>query len=831
MLTRQFWYKLFPVEHWRLHYPASTLGFWMLALLIAGCDRSEQLLRKQDEASSAERLVQSAMNPRLILQRCVDRYKNLKSYEDSARFEVSYQLNGQNILDQVPMQVAWDGRRKLGLRVHELLAGPADNERWHARFSNDRLELADQVLSRSLPSQVNLEWLTSDLQVAQYLTAGPAGFPPQLDLLLSVRPFESWLHDASEQEFELSAERHACGASCWIVQLKSNLGNHRCWIDQATHLLRRLDLPVQILPETLRQDPKVSQLQVAIEFGEIRIDQTIDWSDYQDATKPADLRVGHFVPAPPAIDLRGLGQLTPAFQLRDAQGKIGYQSAPLATRKASVLVWLADHPACWIVAEQLAAAAKIIRQQDSDVGQVDFVTVWAEPEPPAGMTFQELQQKLQIPGPLVIDRAAAGRDLFQIDEAPTIILLDAKGQLQLRDVRTNPAMDLALAPLVQRVARGDDLAKELVSDHQKALNRHRTELAIAAATDYLPTHPQLPDRYSPDNVRLVELAKEPLTTPVCCLFQDRQHTAWLLQADGRLSQIDSNLRISQSMQTDWQFNHARPLTVLASPGSRYFACVSASSTGRIDLYDAVMSHSTHFQLPDNMTAVDIQWLSLTGSKTPRLAVITTGRQILLLDPDNRQQLSGNCPDEPLAIVFGQVSKEEVQGLVALKDGTIQPIQFPTKSVSSSKAVGIKSATATRPFVSKLSFTPNDGPWYGTATNDGYMTLAYGWIEDQQPGLFMLDARLQTQWHYRLPQSTEGRQQHHQIVAARWPRNGDIIWAILDSNAVVHLLKGDALWTDHCRISPDTRGIALIPVGDHLVLLSADNGHWSAHRLE
>jgi hypothetical protein len=761
----------------------------------------------------------------------VDRYKSVKSYEDSARFEVSYQLDGQNNLDQVPIQVAWDGRRKLGLRVHELLAGPADHDRWHARFSNDRLELADQILSRSLPSQVNLEWLTSDLQVAQYLTTGPAGFPPQLELLLSVRPFESWLHEASEQESELSVERHACGDSCWVVQLKSNLGSHRCWIDQATNMLRRLELPVEILPEPLRQDPKVSQLQVAIEFGEIRIDQTIDWSEYQVTTKSTDLRVGHFVPAPPAIDLRGLGKLTPAFQLRDAQGKIGYQSAPLATRQASVLVWLADHPACWIVAEQLSAAAKIIRQQDSDVGLVDFVTVWAEPEPPAGMTFQELQQKLQIPGPLVIDRAAAGRDLFQIDEAPTIIILDAKGQLQLRDVRTNPAMDLALAPLVQRVARGDDLANELVSNHQKALNRHRAELAFAAAADHLPSHPQLPDRYSPGNVRLVDLAKERFPTPVCSLFQDRQQRAWLLQADGSLCQVDSNLRISQSMQTDWQVKHGMPLTVIASQDSRYFACVSAASTGRIDLYDAKMSHSTHFQLPDNTTAVDIQWLSLIGSKTPRLAVITTGRQMLLLDPDNRQQLSGNCPDEPLAILFGQVSKEEVQGLVALKDGTIQPIQLADKPVSSSSAVGVKPATATRPFVSKLSFTPNIGPWFGTATNDGYMTLANGWIEDQQPGLFMLDDHLHTQWHYRLPQSTNGRQQQHQIVAARWPRNGDLIWAILDSDAVVHLLKGDALWTDHCRISHETRGIALVPAGDHLVLLSADDVHLSAHRLE
>jgi hypothetical protein len=112
-----------------------------------------------------------------------------------------------------------------------------------------------------------------------------------------------------------------------------------------------------------------------------------------------------------------------------------------------------------------------------------------------------------------------------------------------------------------------------------------------------------------------------------------------------------------------------------------------------------------------------------------------------------------------------------------------------------------------------------------------MTLANGWIEDQQPGLFMLDDHLHTQWHYRLPQSTNGRQQQHQIVAARWPRNGDLIWAILDSDAVVHLLKGDALWTDHCRISPETRGIALVPAGDHLVLLSADDVHLSAHRLE
>lgn len=812
----------------------SGLLVWLLCvatLALASCDRTQEQLQRKEEASYSGRHVNATTSPQSVLKQCLGNYQSLKSYQDTARCELSYQLDGSSHREQTPMQVAWDGSSKLGFRIHELQAGPTQSNRWHAKFMSGHPELAGQILSRPLPHRVDLDWLMSDSQVAEYLSRGPFGFPPQLNLLLSSNALENCLKGDFKLQPALSVQRHSSGDSCWVIQAESNNGTYRFWIERATYLLRRLELPAEFLPDSLRQNPQVSELMAAIEFGEIQTDQTIDWSDCQLTSEPNELRVGHFVPEPPAMDLRGLGKSIPAFQLRDAQGKIGFQSTTSMLRKASVLVWLADHPACWIAAQQLSSAAELIRGQKGEPEEVEFVAVWAEPEPPSGMSFEELRRKLNIPGPLVIDRAAAGRDLFQIEEAPTIIVLDAKGRLQLRDIRTNPVMDVALAPLIQRIAQGHDLAKELLNGQQQSQLRHTIELALAGAADRLPNHPYVPDEYSTDKVRLTELGQIKLHGQASCLFQDKNHTAWLLLADGSLQQVDANLKMSQVQRTDWRMSHGLPSAVVASSDSRYFACVSDASPGQIDLFDAKLSHSTSFPTLDRSEIIDFQWLTQIGTKMPRLAVVTSSKQLLLLDPENRQQLSGSCPADPLAIVWRPMPSEGILGLVALEDRTMQPIHVEHRSATSSNQAQAKTVSREQALVSKLSFSPNDGPWYCLAANERQFVLASGWIEEQQPGLFLLDDQLHTQWHYRLPLTTGSQHSKHQMVAARSPQTGAWLLAVLDDGGTIHLLSADGQWTDHCRISPTTRGLALIASGDHLVLLSVDDSHLTAHRLD
>jgi hypothetical protein len=105
------------------------------------------------------------------------------------------------------------------------------------------------------------------------------------------------------------------------------------------------------------------------------------------------------------------------------------------------------------------------------------------------------------------------------------------------------------------------------------------------------------------------------------------------------------------------------------------------------------------------------------------------------------------------------------------------------------------------------------------SNSAEQRLATGWIAGQELSLFFLDRDLQPFWRYRLPydKSMIGK---HRIASAVSPGNSAIVWAVLDGNSTIHLLRGDAMWSDHFRHSGRVSGIALIPTGDRLALLVA-----------
>ena len=452
--------------------PLATMTILAGLVFPVGCDRSDQRVQEQRSAGNSVRLVGTAATPQAIVTHCISAYRSLTSYQDAGVVALSYHLRGQPMLDTAPMSVAWDGQGGLGLRVYSLVAGPAAHDRWHLRLGDSQPELKSQVLSRPRPAKAHLDWLLSEPLVLEALTAGLGGFPPQLDLLLSPHPLSGLLEDSS---LSLAPPQAIDGTPCWIVSSVRGGLHYRLWIDQRSGLIRRLELPNDNLPQAMLADDELSHLSLTIELSDIRTNQPIDWKPFQVAVQPEDHRVSYFVAPPPKLDQRLKHRSLPAFQLVDAAGRSAYSSQPRPARKATVLAWLADHPACLAVAEQLAMAAETLNKAGLKEPQVEFVSVWAEPQPPAGMSFEQLQRSWQLPGKLVVDRAAAGRDLLQIDEAPTVVILDSRGQLQFLDVRTNPLLDRALAPLIERVAAGVNLASELIEAQEHLATRHRAQ--------------------------------------------------------------------------------------------------------------------------------------------------------------------------------------------------------------------------------------------------------------------------------------------------------------------------------------------------------------------
>ncbi|MEZ6134123.1 MAG: hypothetical protein R3C53_04340 [Pirellulaceae bacterium] len=419
-------------------------------------------------------------------------------------------------MDQAPLSIAWNDHGQLGLHVYSVEAGPApsDGQRWRLKLSDGALEA--QVLSREVPSAVSFEWLLSDPIVADRLAAGLAGFPPQLYLLLGPQPLRGLVNESATLSFE--SPQQIDQRVCHVIAIVHGPLRYRLWIDQAEMLLRRIQIPSENLAPQIRADPRVTELRLTIEIDDIRTNQRVDWERFAVAAQADDVLVTHFVPAPPVVDTTNIGERIPAFTLASPTGNTVYDSTAAKQRKATVLVWLADHPACRVAAEQLTQTASQLVDAGLPQDAIEFISVWAEPQPPPDSNFDSLAKDWNLPGQLAIDRDALGRDLFAVQEAPTLIVLDQSNRLQLRETRANPVLDQVLPTLLGRLVDGADLASEALDRNATMMHRYQAELAMASAVDG-PVSPR-PESYAPLYFAVTEAARHSHASAVVAAAAD-----------------------------------------------------------------------------------------------------------------------------------------------------------------------------------------------------------------------------------------------------------------------------------------------------------------------
>lgn len=812
--------------------------------LHAGCDQTIEAPPNQAvTARGTESLVSTGPSGEAILQECIQRYQSLNSYQDQATAQLNYLMDGQAMVEHVPMSVAWDRSGRLGLRAYDLIAGPGSSGRWYAKIEGEREEWAGQVLSRRIPERLSFDWLLTDPMLRQELSTGLAGFPPQLDLLLSPHPLVGLTNNASRIYLDgttLVEERN-----CWSVVVEIGALTYRLAVDRESNLLRRIQLPIQNLPQAIFNDSSISDLELVINFAEAQVNHSIAWNSLEVQTAPGDKRLTRLVNRPAPVDLRGYGKIMPAFQLRSPDGVVAYDSRPKFQRKASVLIWLADHGSCRAAAEQLTRALSSLQHSGLSADAIEVVSVWAESTAPGGMTFQQLKEQWQLPGVFVLDNEAAGRDLFQIEEAPTLIVLDAKGSLQLRDVRTNPLLDLALPTLIQQIVSGKDLSQEIRRAQDAEDRRFQAELAMYAAEDPMATQSDLPDSYPPGQLQLQEIHRREFPSKPRLLFQDPLETPWILLADGSLNRLGTDLKIQQTYQTSWENRGDQWIHVVACSEARFFAHAAVDRFGspasKVDLYDSRTGQEAQVRLPEESSLLEMCWLtSLTdGSRATAallqrpgqvvghavaesapptkalgqwLAILTTAGQVVVYDWETKQQFSGQCSGSPAALI-------DVRHTVVLRDGTIEPMQLanPDNHVESGRNIRSGDKSEFQPVMQRLAFQPLPGTWGSVIKHGQRSFLAPGLLAASEPAIFFFDSQLAPMAHYRLPSHCLNGL-GLRMAAAQSPGDGATVWALLDSKSVVHLVRGDGSWADHFRPGHSLKGLVLIAAGDRLNLL-------------
>ena len=405
-----------------------------------------------------------------ILVRMRDAYHNAEAYSDQGVMRLSYHEQGRPWTDEAPFAVRLKRPQRIRVRAYNTMIW-CDGEQLAARIE-DKLtsNLDGQVLVRACPDALSLTELYRDPVLREAITSGLGRQPVQLELLLSDSPLEAIFRPTVSKR--LLASGDCDGHRCHRIEATSAEGPFVFWVDERQFLLRRLEYPVRaLLPELA----SVADAQLVADF----VDATFEAPE-SDALFRPDIpaeakRVQSFVLPPQPLPTQLLGKEPPSFAFVNPAG--GRLTREELRGRVTVLAWFQDHPACRRYLEQLDQ----VRVKRTGRDKIAFYAVCTEPSTRSHEDLKALLRTWNVSVPLLRDLEACGRDVFQIPWAPTLVILDAQGQVQVFEVGANPYLTEQLPVVLDRLLAGDNLAAEIVAAQQRSQEAYSQALAAGGA--------------------------------------------------------------------------------------------------------------------------------------------------------------------------------------------------------------------------------------------------------------------------------------------------------------------------------------------------------------
>jgi len=464
------------VSH-RLHWIRSALHpfgrslAWRLALALlvvspVGCGSGQPAAT---DATTAQSAGIAAVSPaEQLLQRMVATYQQAQSYRDQAVVRLKYRQQGQWFQDEGQLTLAMMRPNKLQLRAYQLTL-VSDGNRVHAVIADpDSNDMDGQVVARAAPSRFRLDAIYEDPVLVDVMSGGMGGPPVTLELLFSDAPLKELL--ATSRGVELAAEGTLGERVCDRVAVKLDEGQLVFWIDRESHLLRRLEYPAERLARELAAG-NCTDVSLTAEFSEARVDEPVPDAEFAFAIPPGAKSVSRFVLPPRPLPSDLLGELPGDFFFTGLQGE--RLSRDLLLGKVVVLLWFNDHPASQTAIGQLER----VRQGLGGNPQIACYAVCTEPGTVSHTQVQALARRWAGDIPVVRDLQAFGRDLFRVPFAPTLVVLDARGAIQVFEVGANPNLAAELPDRLRLLAAGEDLAAPLLTQYRQQQMLYQKKLA------------------------------------------------------------------------------------------------------------------------------------------------------------------------------------------------------------------------------------------------------------------------------------------------------------------------------------------------------------------
>lgn len=459
--------------------------FLLLWLVAAGCGTNEPTEHAEPEYADPRSAAE-------IWGELRDTYARADSYVDQGRIYLSYRLDGQRYEEPQPWATEW--KRGQGMAAHYFNA----RIRWNGRlmdafvFDIETANLDGQQLLVESGDESGLLALLRD-PIAGPFVAGLREMPlneanPTVREMM-LPPMLGWLTDRLPSFLDTLTEvvrrpdATVDERVCTVLDCSHGDEVFRLWIDSATRTLVQLQFPsVWLAPEVL-ESPDITDVQLVAKFHEAQLNAAVNPQHFEIERRADAHLVRQLIPIPEPLPIEKLGRKIEAFPLKDAMG----QPLDLAAWKdrAVVLVWFSDR---WELLETIEA----IRREFDDADVV-FLAVASDDQvrvSSGGTTGldpvrEQWLRDHRISLEFAVDPNMELATALAATAMPLAVIVDRGRVAQYARAIGDEGWRTELVAALQRVLRGEPLAREMMADYARYLDDYRQQLEMVDATSLL----------------------------------------------------------------------------------------------------------------------------------------------------------------------------------------------------------------------------------------------------------------------------------------------------------------------------------------------------------
>ena len=770
--------------------------FLMFLLIFQGCNRADP-----DRQPDGPRPSGDSLSAAVILQRMIKTYQAAESYQDQGVLSLSYRYANEPRKDVSQAAVCWSRPNRLALRAYQLTL-TVDGDKLRARIVDESTgNIGNQLLVRHAGEELALADLYADSLVRDVLVGGRGGQPVQLELLLQEKPMAVFLGESVSRE--KMPEARIEGHRCYRIAIKSDDGRYELWIDRENYLLRRLVYPAGALVQDMLSDPQIRDVQLVAELRSAQLNPELAENDFLLRIPAGAKAVTHFVVPPQPLPTDLFGKRAGIFQFQGLPN--GTVSRAELAGKVAVLMWFADHPSN---RQTLGQLDQVAAQFKADPGVV-FYAVCTEPSDVLDQQILELKKEWKLELPVLRDVEAYGRDVFRIPAAPTLVVLDGKGRLQMFEAGPNAQLGLHLPRRLKQLIGGTDLAAETLAGfvaeqeayEQKLVQTHQASL----------TSTEVKPMSEPELFELKQIwSNSDGQQPVNPLLVKETDGSWHLDVldRGHVLRLDSDGKTVKNF--DLKLQEKRSVSYLRTAvdvkGHRWFAAGQMGGS-RVHVFNGKWEKQFSFPSAGERHAgiEDFQLTDLDGDGLVELYLGYRGvvglQQVSM---KGARQWTYRGAESVLSLAVAETADQESKNLLLTTEaGVIHRLDPAGARDRQIEVPGVMSH-----HLFSAGFSTEQGAQF-CAIMSTHNRLAVG-----------LDRQLRKVWQYQLPPGAFSRD-------IRFVQSANLLgteggqWLIAAADGTIHIVSADGEFADQFATGRKLSGFTVGRLGDQVLLFLSD----------